>query len=75
MDGLLPGPLPSNLEDLSTGDQAEYRLQLRLANRHKWYSGQGISQPSSTSGFFSATYRRAYDASYLRHTSMGGWCI
>ena len=30
MDGLLPGPLSSNLEDLSTDDQAEYRL---LANR------------------------------------------
>jgi hypothetical protein len=40
MDGLLPGPLPPNLQDLSTDDQAEYRLQLRLANRHKWYQAK-----------------------------------
>lgn len=37
MEGPLSGPLPSNIEELSTEEQAEYRLQLRLANRHKWY--------------------------------------
>ncbi|KAF8519327.1 kinase-like domain-containing protein [Hysterangium stoloniferum] len=40
MEGPLPGPLPSNLEELSTDEQAEYRLQLRLANRHKWYQAK-----------------------------------
>ena len=37
MDGPLPGPLPSNIYELSAKEQAEYRLQLRLANRHKRY--------------------------------------
>jgi hypothetical protein len=37
MDGPLPGPLPSNIDELSAKEQAEYRLQLRLANRQKWY--------------------------------------
>ena len=37
MSGIVPGPLPSDLDDLTPEEQAEYRLQLRFANRHKWY--------------------------------------
>ena len=37
MDGLLPRPLLSNINELSTKKQTEYRLQLRLAHRHRWY--------------------------------------
>jgi hypothetical protein len=45
MDGPLPGPLPSNIEELSTEEQAEYRLQLRLANHHKWYQAKAARGP------------------------------
>lgn len=37
MENPFPGPLPANLEELSLDEQAEYRLQLRLAYRHRWY--------------------------------------
>jgi hypothetical protein len=36
MGGPLPA-LPPNIEELSTEEQTECRLQLRLANRHRWY--------------------------------------
>jgi len=45
MDGPLPGPLPSNIYELSAEEQAEYRLQLRLANRHKWYETKAELNP------------------------------
>jgi hypothetical protein len=45
MDGPLPGPLPSNIDELSAKEQAEYRLQLRLANRHKYYLAKTESNP------------------------------
>jgi hypothetical protein len=45
MEGLVPGPLPSNLEDLSPDEEAQYRLELRLANRHKWYQGKARLNP------------------------------
>ena len=32
--------LPSNIHELSPKEQAEYRLQLRLANRHRWYQAK-----------------------------------
>ena len=37
MSGIMPGPLPSDLDDRTPEEQAEYRLDLRLANRHKLY--------------------------------------
>jgi hypothetical protein len=43
MSGKLPGPLPSDLDDRTPEEQAEYRLHLRLANRHKWYQGMSIT--------------------------------
>ena len=45
MDGPLPGSLPSNIYELSAKEQAEYRLQLRLANRHKWYQTKAELNP------------------------------
>ncbi|KIM48624.1 hypothetical protein M413DRAFT_437823 [Hebeloma cylindrosporum] len=45
MDGLFPGPLPPNLDVLSAEEQAEYRLQLRLAHRHKWYQAKSAGNP------------------------------
>lgn len=44
MSGVLPGPLPSDLDDRSPEEQAEYRLHLKLANRHRFY--QGLSSNS-----------------------------
>ena len=40
MDEPLPGPLPSNIDELSAKEQAEYRLQHRLAYRHRWYQAK-----------------------------------
>jgi hypothetical protein len=40
IDGPLPVPLHSNIDELSVKEQAEYRLQLRLANRHMWYQAK-----------------------------------
>ena len=37
--GTLPGPLPFELDDRSPEEQAEYRLHVKLANRHRWYQG------------------------------------
>ncbi|THH10531.1 hypothetical protein EW145_g1261 [Phellinidium pouzarii] len=45
MDGPLPGPLPSNIEELSVEEQKEYRLQLRMAHRHKLYQAKASSNP------------------------------
>ena len=45
MEGPLPGPLPANLEELSLDEQAEYRLHLRLANRHKLYEAEAQLNP------------------------------
>lgn len=39
-EGPIPGPLPTNIDELSAKEQAEYRLQLRLAYRHKWYEAK-----------------------------------
>ena len=40
MDKPLPGPLPSNIDELSAEEQADYRLQHRLAYRHRWYQAK-----------------------------------
>jgi hypothetical protein len=40
MDKLIPSPLPSNIDELSAEEQAEYRLQHRLAYRHRWYQAK-----------------------------------
>jgi hypothetical protein len=45
MNGPRPGPLPPNLDELSAEEQAEYRLQLRFANRHKWYQANAARNP------------------------------
>jgi hypothetical protein len=45
MDGPLPGALPSNFDKLNTEEQAEYRLQLHFANRHKWYQAKAARNP------------------------------
>ena len=37
MKKLIPDALPSNIDELSAEEQAEYRLQHRLAYRHRWY--------------------------------------
>ena len=43
LPGPLPGPLPSDLDDRTPKEQAEYRLHLRMANRHKWYQGKSAN--------------------------------
>jgi Phosphotransferase enzyme family len=43
MSGILPGPLPSDLDGRTPKEQAEYRMHLRLANRHKWYQGKSLT--------------------------------
>ncbi|KAI5116307.1 hypothetical protein M0805_009633 [Coniferiporia weirii] len=45
MDGPLPGPLPSDIEELSVEEQKDYRLQLRMAHRHKLYQAEVSKNP------------------------------
>lgn len=42
---VLPPALPSNFEKLSAEEQVECRLQLKFANRHKWYEVQTNRRP------------------------------
>jgi hypothetical protein len=44
MLGLLPA-LPSYMDELSAEEQAECRLQLRLANRHKLHMAKSWLRP------------------------------
>ena len=45
MNGPLPEPLHSNIAELNIEERADYRLQLRLANRHKRYQMKAELNP------------------------------
>ena len=48
MSGILPGLLPSDLNDRILEEQAKYHLHLRLANRHKRYQGMSSNSCQAT---------------------------
>ena len=44
MSGMLPGPLPDDIDVRPPEEQAEYRLELKMANRHRYYQGRSTNE-------------------------------